>query len=78
MNEMEMKEMVEEFDELFQKGMKLTHKWKQKMGMRQGYPQYMGQAGGYNQNHNQGQNMNQMGGGYPMMPNAPWFDPKYM
>lgn len=69
MNEMEMKEMVEEFDELFQKGMKLTQKWKQKMGMRRGY-----RGMGFRDGGGRGQDMGQRDD----YQDGNWFDPRYM
>lgn len=63
-----MKEMVEDFEELFQKGMKLTQKWKQKMGMRGGYRKM-----GYREGRG-GQDMRQMDG----YQEDGWFDPRYM
>lgn len=74
MNE-DFQEMVEEFDELFQKGMKITQKWKQKMGMRSGYNGYnqrMGRMDGSDQR------MGRMNGFNPMRQDDGWFDPRFM
>lgn len=74
MNEMEMMETVEELEELFQKGMKITQKFKQKMGMRRGYRSMGFREGNSRGSNGSGQNFGQRD---DYQDNA-WFDPRYM